>query len=411
MTACTDSLLDALMSGAADGIVLCDARLQPVRASESARTVLSEREGGLAQWATSSAAAACREAAALALDRGGVAAICFVSDGERWEVRAAPLSHAAARVCVQVRPAATVEREALLRAAHDLKAPLHAIGGFGALLGRGSLGPLATAQREAVETLVAETGRLRAALDDLLERVRTGDPELSGARSRATAVRHADLGQLAREAIGRFAGLAAARGVCLAADQAGEVERGSAVRAALAEEDARTIVENLIANALAATPEGGSMRVSAGDGVPGFVTVRVEDDGPGIPEALLERVFEPHFRLADRGAVGGSGLGLAIARELAVRAGGSLSAANRATGGAVFTLSVPCAGPERRCVVRVAPVTTHAALARAHAVLDATGPWSHVEWERGVLTVERPTDAADLTPLAAQVGLACWPAG
>jgi signal transduction histidine kinase len=69
----------------------------------------------------------------------------------------------------------------------------------------------------------------------------------------------------------------------------------------------------------------------------------IEDDGPGIPPALLDQVFEPFFR-ADRARsqdVPGAGLGLTIAREIVQRAGGTITIANRPGGGLIQTVELP----------------------------------------------------------------------
>ena len=78
---------------------------------------------------------------------------------------------------------------------------------------------------------------------------------------------------------------------------------------------------------------------------PDAVTITVEDTGPGLPDALLERVFEPFFRAeASRSPeTGGSGLGLAIARAIIRGHGGDLTLANRPTGGLVATIDLPAA--------------------------------------------------------------------
>ncbi|MEU5542203.1 HAMP domain-containing sensor histidine kinase [Streptomyces sioyaensis] len=72
------------------------------------------------------------------------------------------------------------------------------------------------------------------------------------------------------------------------------------------------------------------------------VALRVEDDGPGVPEGERERIFERFVRLDDARArdEGGAGLGLAIARDVAVRHGGSLAVRT----GSVFELRLPVAG-------------------------------------------------------------------
>jgi signal transduction histidine kinase len=71
----------------------------------------------------------------------------------------------------------------------------------------------------------------------------------------------------------------------------------------------------------------------------GTATVLVSDQGPGIPGADLERIFEPFVRVSGmRHANGGAGLGLAIARQLAVRQGAELTVASSPGTGATFSL-------------------------------------------------------------------------
>lgn len=73
------------------------------------------------------------------------------------------------------------------------------------------------------------------------------------------------------------------------------------------------------------------------------LTIRVLDDGPGIPDAELERVFEPFYRLESsrNRETGGTGLGLSIARDVAQAHGGSLTLANRSGGGLEAKLVLP----------------------------------------------------------------------
>jgi len=98
-------------------------------------------------------------------------------------------------------------------------------------------------------------------------------------------------------------------------------------------------VANLIDNALT---YAGAARVGIrADGA--ALVVTVDDDGPGIPEAELERVFQPFYRLEDSRSreTGGIGLGLAIALSIAQSHGGTLALANRAEGGLRATLTLP----------------------------------------------------------------------
>jgi two-component system cell cycle sensor histidine kinase/response regulator CckA len=101
---------------------------------------------------------------------------------------------------------------------------------------------------------------------------------------------------------------------------------------------------DLLTNARDASPAGGSIEVRAWADR-GEVIVTIADQGAGIPEESLSRVFDPFFSASDKRD---TGLILSIAYGLMHRLGGRISASNRATGGAVFTLAFPCAAPAQR---------------------------------------------------------------
>lgn len=103
-------------------------------------------------------------------------------------------------------------------------------------------------------------------------------------------------------------------------------------------------LRNLIENAVR---YGNAARVRV-MGEPGEVLVRIDDDGPGIPDAMLERVFEPFFRLEGSRSqeTGGVGLGLAIARTVVRGHGGEITLANRPEGGLRATVRLPRGGEE-----------------------------------------------------------------
>jgi two-component system phosphate regulon sensor histidine kinase PhoR len=102
------------------------------------------------------------------------------------------------------------------------------------------------------------------------------------------------------------------------------------------------VCRNLVENASNYAPEQGTIEVSTGRSGD-HVVLTVADRGPGIPEADLPRIFERFYRV-DRSRTrdpGGTGLGLSIVRHLVELHGGHVTAANRAGGGAVFTVSLP----------------------------------------------------------------------
>lgn len=104
------------------------------------------------------------------------------------------------------------------------------------------------------------------------------------------------------------------------------------------------ILTNLISNARNFSPKGGRITILM-ENSDGKAIIRIQDEGPGIPEQSLARIFDRFYRVEssrsrDRG---GSGLGLAIARQLAIAQKGNLQAANRKEGGAEFILTLPLA--------------------------------------------------------------------
>ncbi len=103
----------------------------------------------------------------------------------------------------------------------------------------------------------------------------------------------------------------------------------------------RRLVSNLLDNALRF-----GMRAKLSLGVAGqWLAFTVEDDGPGIPLAQRNLVFEPFYRVETSRSreTGGSGLGLAIAKQIAVSHGGTISIGDSTLGGALFLVRLPIA--------------------------------------------------------------------
>jgi signal transduction histidine kinase len=107
--------------------------------------------------------------------------------------------------------------------------------------------------------------------------------------------------------------------------------------------DMNHVFMNLIDNASRAVGDGGTIRVR-GERTGDEYVVRVEDSGPGIPEAIRRRVFDPFY--TTRAAGEGTGLGLSIAKQVVDAHGGCLEVGESDLGGAAFTVRLPAPAAE-----------------------------------------------------------------
>ncbi len=104
-------------------------------------------------------------------------------------------------------------------------------------------------------------------------------------------------------------------------------------------------VANLLDNALKHTSDGAHIRVVAHGAADGRVGMTVEDDGPGVRDDVLPRLFDKFYRApgAARGSRGGTGIGLAVARGLIEATGGHVAARRSELGGLAIDLDLPMA--------------------------------------------------------------------
>ncbi|MBP2150018.1 ATP-binding protein [Xanthobacter autotrophicus DSM 597] len=177
-----------------------------------------------------------------------------------------------------------------------------------------------------------------ATIDEL---VAICEATLAFTRAEATSeeTRTVDIAELCAEVVDEFAGVGA--DAEMAEHAAGVLSapillpcRPVALRRAL-----RNLVDN-------AVRYGGKAVVSVQAPVAGTVAIRVEDDGPGLPEDRFEEAFQPFVRLEPSRSTetGGIGLGLAIARSIVKAHGGELTLANRPGGGLCAKIVLPTVG-------------------------------------------------------------------
>jgi len=115
---------------------------------------------------------------------------------------------------------------------------------------------------------------------------------------------------------------------------------GASVRLRADETLLASAIENVLRNAVQSAPDGGRVAVTTAASA-GRVRIAVSDSGSGVPEAELERIFEPFYRLDTNRP--GSGIGLAITARVVEQLGGRVRAANRPAGGLEVTLELPLA--------------------------------------------------------------------
>ena len=102
------------------------------------------------------------------------------------------------------------------------------------------------------------------------------------------------------------------------------------------------VFENVLENAASLTADGGSARVTLQRAADGAALVAVSDEGPGIPEAHRERIFERFFSYRPgNGDKRHAGLGLAIVKAIVEGYGGTVTVANNPDRGATFTVRLP----------------------------------------------------------------------
>ena len=219
------------------------------------------------------------------------------------------------------------QREFTANASHELRTPLTVIRASVADLRRNRKQPVEKVG-EALDDIDAEVSHLTALVEDLLLLARTDSGALALERVAL------DLADVAVEAAGPLTPVAAERGVQLEVDPRPAPVDADPVRL-------RQLVTILTDNALAHSPAGTTVTVRVRpEG--GQAVLTVDDQGPGIREEDLPRLFERFWR-ADNAPAGGTGLGLSIAAWIVAAHGGTISAANRPEGGARFEVRLPTA--------------------------------------------------------------------
>lgn len=255
-----------------------------------------------------------------------------------FRAQATPASAAGGAVLVlhdisDLRRVDRVRRDFVANVSHELRTPLTAVRGYVEALMEEPLEP--QQRKKFLEVIDRHTGRMERLVRDLLRLARLD------AQQETVEPHSIEIASLFRSVSIDLAERIETR--LLRVDATVEPD------AAVVEADPTKLhdaLRNLVENAVNYSPEGGRIELGARlDN--GRILLSVKDEGPGLPEADLGRVFERFYRVDKSRArdPGGTGLGLSIVRHLVELHGGTVHAANRRDGGAIFTIALPHARP------------------------------------------------------------------
>jgi signal transduction histidine kinase len=208
---------------------------------------------------------------------------------------------------------------------HDLRTPLSVVRSAGAETAR--IG------RDRTDTEIAELGDEVVAESDHMQRICSDLLEVTRASGGGLAPVALALDDFVTDALAHLVEGASQQGVVVELD----LQARSAVP--LDADRMRRALRNLAQNAIEAMPEGGLLRIETRC-ENGSAVVSVVDNGPGIPDAIRDRVFDP---FVTSGKAGGSGLGLAIVRKVVEDHGGAIAIGKPEGGGTAFHLTLPAA--------------------------------------------------------------------
>ena len=232
----------------------------------------------------------------------------------------------------ELRRADQIRRDFVANVSHELRTPLTAIRGYVEALTEGDTDEEET--RRFLGIITRHTQRMERLVKDLLRLARLD------AGQETLDLIACDTHHLTDTLVADLMPAAVERRQHIAVDVAPGAETVRADPAKL-----HDALRNLVANAITYSPENSTIRVEAAPVEGGRVEISVSDEGPGIPDEDLSRVFERFYRVDKSRArdPGGTGLGLAIAKHLVELHGGTVRAENRPEGGARFTITIAAA--------------------------------------------------------------------
>jgi two-component system phosphate regulon sensor histidine kinase PhoR len=332
--------MEAILSGMIEGVIVVDpqARLQLVNAAARHMMKLDDVGIGRPYVETIRLPAIAELVAAVLLGR--------TPDGLQFSpprdpsrtimATAAPAAGAAEHGVILVlhditdlRRADQIRRDFVANVSHELRTPLTAIRGYVEALTDGDASP--DDRQRFLDIIARHTQRMERLVRDLLRLARLD------AGQETLDLIACDTRHVVESVVADLAPAADERGQRLDLSVAADADTVRADPAKL-----HDALRNLVANAITYAPVQSTIRVDAVPAAGGWVEIAVSDEGPGIPDEDLTRVFERFYRVDKSRArdPGGTGLGLAIVKHLVELHGGSVHAENRPEGGARFIVTL-----------------------------------------------------------------------
>jgi signal transduction histidine kinase len=226
------------------------------------------------------------------------------------------------------------QREFVADASHELRTPLTSVLANLELLQASLAAPGHAEDREIVDSALRSSRRMSRLVSDLLLLARAD-------AGRLDKHRRCDLAEVAGDAAAEAAPLMGDRTLTIDNDRPLRVEGSS--------DELHRMVLNLLDNAGHHTPAGSTIELSLRE-EDGDAVVEVSDDGPGIPVAMREQIFDRFVRgegPADTARGTGTGLGLAIVSAVTASHGGTVKATESESGGALFRIRIPLADSQQ----------------------------------------------------------------
>lgn len=232
----------------------------------------------------------------------------------------------------ELRHLENLRRDFVANVSHELKTPLTAIKAYAETLRLGAIDDPENCMNF-IEQIETQSDRLHQLIIDLIRLAQVESGE------KAFEIVDVNVCQVAQDSVGILKDEAEHRHVQLRLDLPEE-----AVWAAADPEGVRTVIENLVSNAIRYTSDGGNVTVVCRR-QKSWAEIEVKDTGIGIAPEHLDRIFERFYRVdkARSRDVGGTGLGLAIVKHMVQSFGGSIDLESEVGQGTTFRVRLPVA--------------------------------------------------------------------